>query len=350
VAGVSVSNPNQTTIMNPQNQPLLDAICRRGVLVSTSVRYWRGCKKLAPEDLGLDPSTVSDRLIQLGHKRLIPREALSRFALIESRAHALVEAASFPFLGGIARFVPNPRLAGVVEKLAKLREEFRDETLAFVADYTPLRDRALAEWRAASVQLRDSERLLHTIEQSFPPAGSIANRFVFETRMFQVAAPDSIRLEVIEGVEQMEIAEDRRRIADEASRKLRGDLDEFIRESVTALRQETAKLASDVLATIEGSENGVHQRTLNRLSSFIEDFRSLNFAGDRELESTLEKFRRDLLTRSAEDYRNSGGAMRDLTVGLDRLRESAVRMAKGDAGDVLSRFGQMGVRRFAEAG
>lgn len=168
--------------------------------------------------------------------------------------------------------------------------------------------------------------------------------------MFQVAAPDSIRLEVVEGVEQMEIAEDRRRIADEASRKLRCDLDAFIRESVTALRQETAKLASEVLATIEGSENGVHQRTLNRLSSFIDDFRSLNFAGDRELEGTLEKFRRDLLTRSAEDYRNSGGAMRDLTAGLDRLRESAVRLAKGDAGDVLSRFGQMGVRRFAEAG
>jgi hypothetical protein len=68
------------------------------------------------------------------------------------------------------------------------------------------------------------------------------------------------------------------------------------------------------------------------------------------LEGTLEKFRRDLLTRSAEDYRNSGGAMRDLTAGLDRLRQSAVRLAHGDAGDVLSRFGQMGVRRFAEAG
>ena len=336
--------------MNPQNQPLLDAICRRGVLVSTSVRYWRGCKKLAPEDLGLDPSTVSDRLIQLGHKRLIPREALSRFALIESRTHALVEAASFPFLGGIARFVPNPRLADVSGRLAGLREEFRDETLAFVADYTPLRDRALAEWRGASHQLVGSERLLHTIEQSFPPADSIENRFAFETRMFQVAAPDSIRLEVVEGVQQMEVAEERRRIADEASRKLRGDLDGFIRESVTALRQETARLAREVLATIEGSETGVHQRTLNRLSSFIENFRSLNFAGDRELEATLEQFRRDLLTRSAEDYRGSGGAMRDLTTGLDRLRESAVRLARGDAGDVLSRFGRMGVRHFAEAG
>ena len=81
---------------NPHNQPLLDAICRRGVLVSLSIRYWRGCKKLTAEDLGLDPANVSDRLIQLGHKRLIPRETLSKFALIESRAHALAESCSLP--------------------------------------------------------------------------------------------------------------------------------------------------------------------------------------------------------------------------------------------------------------
>jgi hypothetical protein len=51
--------------MNPtlnQNQPLLDAVCRKGVLVATSVRYWRGCKRLNAEDLGLDPANVSDRL------------------------------------------------------------------------------------------------------------------------------------------------------------------------------------------------------------------------------------------------------------------------------------------------
>jgi len=103
---------------NQYNLPLLEAVCRRGVLCATSVRYWRGCKKLRPEDLGLDPAHVSVRLIQLGQKRLVPREALSAFALIESRAHSLVEQASFPFLGGIARFVPNLRLGDLTTGLA----------------------------------------------------------------------------------------------------------------------------------------------------------------------------------------------------------------------------------------
>jgi hypothetical protein len=146
------------------------------------------------------------------------------------------------------------------------------------------------------------------------------------------------------------VADDRRRIAEEASRRLKADLDGFIRESVASMREETARLASEVLATIDGSGNGVHQRTLNRLSTFIDSFRSLNFAGDQQLESTLEKFRQELLTRSAEDYRNDSGAMASLTDGLNRLRQNAVQLARADARDVLARFGQMGTRKLAAVG
>jgi hypothetical protein len=127
------------------------------------------------------------------------------------------------------------------------------------------------------------------------------------------------------------------------------DLDAFVRESVASLRQETARLASDVLATIDGSEKGVHQRTLNRVSSFIDSFRSLNFAGDQQLEQTLDNFRRQLLARSAEDYRNQPGAMASLTDGLNRLRETAVQLAREDASDIVSRFGVIGHRRLAAA-
>ena len=68
---------------------------------------------------------------------------------------------------------------------------------------------------------------------------------------------------------------------------------------------------------------------------------------DQQLEQTLERFRRDLLSRSAEDYRNDSGAMSSLTDGLTRLRENAVQLASADARDVISRFGQQGGRRLA---
>ena len=153
---------------------------------------------------------------RVGHKRLIPRDALQAFALIESRVQATVESSSFPFLGGISRFVPNPRLGDLTDKLEKLRDEFREATLDFVAGYSPLRENAMAEWR-------------------------------------------------------------------EAARHMNGS-------------------AERLIATIDGSENGVHQRTLNRLTTFIDNFRSLSFAGDQQLEATLERFRRDLLNRHPSSF------------------------------------------------
>ncbi|HUR46448.1 MAG TPA: DUF3150 domain-containing protein, partial [Candidatus Saccharimonadales bacterium] len=92
------------------NDQLLDVLTRAGVLINVSVRYWRGCKKLNPEDLGLKSSQVSDRLISLGHKRLLPREALAELALVEGRAHALIDQNTFPFLNGLSHFLPNAKL------------------------------------------------------------------------------------------------------------------------------------------------------------------------------------------------------------------------------------------------
>ena len=43
---------------------MLEAITRQGVLYAASVRYWRGCKQLKPEDLGIDPAHVDERLIR----------------------------------------------------------------------------------------------------------------------------------------------------------------------------------------------------------------------------------------------------------------------------------------------
>ena len=153
-----------------------------------------------------------------------------------------------------------------------------------------------------------------------------------------------------EGLDQLETADQRRRIAEEAGRRLQADLDSFIRESVAALREEAGRLAGEVLETLDHSTVVVHQRTLDRLTDFIGRFRSLNFAGDAQLEQTLERFRQELLTRSAEDYRNDRSAMSALTQGPTRLRENAVQLARSDARDIIARFGRMGGRRLAVAG
>src|SRR4051794_34475181 len=147
--------------MQNQNHDLLSVLTREGVLIKVSCRYWRGTKKLKPEDLGLNESDVSDRLISLGHKRLLPKDALATLALVEGRAHALVEANTFPFLNGLGHFLPNARLEEVTNKLRELEGEFWAAKEEFLKRYSTLREEASGEWRRMAQKLvNDPERLV----------------------------------------------------------------------------------------------------------------------------------------------------------------------------------------------
>src|SRR3954452_19731608 len=138
--------------MNP-NQSLLSVLTREGVLIKVSVRYWRGTKKLKPEDIGLKQADLSDRLISLGHKRLLPKEALAALALVEGRAHALIESNTFPFLNCLGHFLPNGKLQEVTDKLKELEREFWAAKQEFLNKYSSLRSSAGKEWRNMAEKL-----------------------------------------------------------------------------------------------------------------------------------------------------------------------------------------------------
>ncbi|MBT3192514.1 MAG: hypothetical protein HN341_08160 [Verrucomicrobia bacterium] len=332
-----------------QNNDILSVLSRSGVLLNTSIRFWRASKKLKAEDLGLDPDTVTNHLISLGHKKLVPREALKNFALIESRAHALVDSATFPFLGGIARYLPNAKLGAVTARLEGLEQEFVFELSRFKAQYSSLRVEAAREWWDAARRLvNDPDRLVATIEASMPQAAELDRYFSFNTHLFQVAVPEkSSQLELIAAADQQAIADARDRAAQEAARKIRTGAEVFVSDCVATLRQETAKLCDDMLDSMSaGKTQGVHQKTLNRLVRFVDQFKELNFAGDREMEEQLERVRREFLSRTAEEYRDSSTAQARLRTGLGKLRDTARELAHQDASEIVASFGQMGVRRF----
>jgi hypothetical protein len=53
-----------------------------------------------------------------------------------------------------------------------------------------------------------------------------------------------------------------------------------------------------------------------------------------------------LLTRTAEEYRDSASARARLVNGLSRLRDQASQMARENATELVQRFGEMGRRKF----
>jgi hypothetical protein len=324
---------------------LLDALGARGVLISVSVRYWRARKKLNPEDLGLSRDQVNDRLISLGHKRLLPKDTLRELALVESRAHAVVEESTFPFLN-VARYLPNPKLQAVTDRLDELRLDFAHAQAAFQANYADLRDSALREWRSTADDLGvDPELLVTKVDAAFPAPDRMDRYFGFSVNLFQVAVPDIPQTDMIERATQEHVIAARESAAVAARQAIQQSCQTFIAESVAALREQTAKLCDEMLGTINGS-GSVHQKTLNRLAKFIDQFSELNFMNDHQMADQLERVRKQFLSQTAEAYRDDDAARQKLVGGLTALRERAVAMATADATQLVEQFGQMGRRRF----
>lgn len=334
-------------MQNGTREDLLKVLTREGVLLSVSVRYWRGCKKLTAEDLGLSASKISDRLISLGHKRLLPKDATASLALTEGRAHALIENNTFPFLNGLAHFVPNTKLAEVTAKLKELESEFWKAKEAFIERYGALRESAAEEWKAMAQDLvSDPERLVASIESAFPPVGKMDRFFGFDIQLFQIAVPDRLGLDMLALGDQDELIRAREQAAREAAGKIRSDAEKFVADCVATLREQTAHLCHEMLESINTCESGVHQKTLNRLLKFIEQFRTMNFVNDLEMEQQLEAVRTELLSRTAEQYRDSTKARNQLLTGLTQLRDTAKALATQDATELVQRLGELGRRKF----
>ena len=329
---------------------LLESLTLKGVLIDVSVRYWRASKRLSPEDLGLNPDQVTERLISLGHKRLLPKDSLRRFGLIESRAHGLIEADTFPFLHGLGHFLPNPKLDSVMAEMHKLEGEFEEVKKDFLNRYEDLRKQALEDWRLAAQRLvQKPEQLVAAINASFPNAERLDCHFGFSVQLFQIRLADNLQADLITWADQSEVMSARQNAASESARRMTSQLNEFIGECIASMREQTAELCEEMLASFNGGKSGVHQKTLNRLIRFIDQFKQLNFAGDRQMEEQLDRVRAEFLVRSAEQYRGDGNARQRLNDGLRGLADFARRLASEDTRELVEQFGQMGQRRIFRA-
>jgi hypothetical protein len=338
-----------TTTLEP-NHSLLPVLTREGVLLTVSISFWRGYMKLRAEDIGLEKKAVSDRLICLGHKRLLPKEALAELSLIEGRAHALVEANTFPFLNGLAHFLPNAKLQEVTGKLEELEDSFWIAKENFLRQYASLRQAASEEWRVMAEKLvKDPEQLVATIEASFPFPNRMDRYYAFDTQLFQIAMPQNLAAELVDVADQQAVIEARQKAAGDAAARIRSGVESFVADCVASLREQTAQLCEEMLSSINNSETGVHQKTLNRLVRFIDQFKQMNFVNDWEMEQRLEEVKRQLLTKTAEEYRDSTSARARLKQGLSQLANQARELASQDASEIVQRFGGLGQRRFALA-
>ncbi len=216
--------------------------------------------------------------------------------------------------------------------------------------YAPLRASAITEWHAAAIKLvGDPDQLVASIENAFPPVDRLDRHFTFAVNLFQISVPERLQADLISAADQQAVIQARHQTAVDANARINAGLESFVGDCVASLRQQTAELCEEMLASFKDGKTGVHQKTLNRLVSFMDQFKALNFAGDQQLEQRLEEVRKQFLTRTAEEYRDSASARRKLDVGIKNLADAARELARSDAAEIVQRFGQMGVRRLSLA-
>jgi hypothetical protein len=104
----------------------------------------------------------------------------------------------------------------------------------------------------------------------FPLPQRMDRFYGFELQMFQLTLPEKMSVDLISMAEQQEVMMARDKATQEASAKIHRDVELFVGECVASLREQTATLCEEMPQSINSSETGVHQKTLNRLVKFID--------------------------------------------------------------------------------
>jgi len=170
--------------------------------------------------------------------------------------------------------------------------------------------------------------------------------FGFAVQLFQIRAPESLDLALVSLAEHQEIIRAREAAAQAAAQQIHQGAQNFVADCVASLRQQTSELCQEMLESMRTGKTGVHQKTLNRLIRFIDQFKQMNFVGDQEMEAQLEHVRQEFLVRTAEDYRDDPAAQTRLQQGLQGLAETARALAGQESRELVERFGQLGQRKF----
>ena len=329
------------------------ALMREGVLVSLHIGRWRAKTRLSWHDLGIELEEEADRelqkIVDLGHKKLLPASLLKELDAIESAARKWLEKKAVRTYWGF--FVP---VTAYVE-WKEINEEHRSRYFAvrdrIVRDYQALVAEVVAGYRVAAQGAYRRLKALHPealerfpnvdafveafvqgIQVHIPPAEVIRDSFYFETELRYVplpslmaeewaererieaqAAAERERLELQLQVErewawaereklraevqaarsaaewkERLMREMHRDVVEQARRQKEELVDGFLRDLVVQLRSLVYEATTDVLAAIKRNDR-LPPRSVVQLRNLVEQVRSLNFYGDQEIEAMINR-------------------------------------------------------------
>ena len=291
-----------------------DALFYRGSIADLDVNVWGATLNLRPNDVDVNDTQDVREVLQLGKMRLAPKKAFDRILQIRRAALKDVENSSFnfPFLRG-ARYVPEAKVASLVERLNKRRADWDAAIFDFAEDYSTVRGEMLPVIRRALTDAgcRDIETAMARVESEYPK--QIEAHFGFSWKMYAIAGAKSAA-----GAE----------VASEETAQVKG----ILREIVVQLRDEFAEKVKSVAAIIARGGR-VPSTSIASCREVLNRVKTMNVFGDAELTNQVRAFERILgLSEVAIDPKDLGQSLTpDLNAIQNTLQTSlddAIRSAE----------------------
>jgi hypothetical protein len=352
VDGIKTGNPKWLALM------------REGVVVKLHVRRWRAKSRLDLTDLGLpseDDDLIGD-LLNLGDKRLLPKELGSRLEAIESAGRKALDRNGFATFWGT--FVPATNFEAWKaendahkQRYLDARNDLRDSYTDIVAQLTDAyRGAARAAFRRAKAldplsmtrqDLLDEALFVTTfvrrITAQIPTESQIYDSFGWEEEYTYIPLPSLLAEDAAEKERiQAERAAERQReelerddlwrtitiredadrarrdalirmneeITTEARKKKQQMIDGFLADLVKQLRATIYEATTDILATMSKNQGKLHPRSVVQLRNLIEQVGQMNFFGDTETDAMIHR------VRSIFDQRPETRNVADLQIAL----------------------------------
>lgn len=275
-----------------------------GVLVDLQIGMWTALQRNTKEDLGIEES-VPDYVVGLGMKRLIPKELAKTWVQIAGHARYVLRMNSFQFPISETSFVPIKALPHVIEQLEKCQAKFDHAWRTGLLDnFDKVREEFLSEYP------KHRKRL----EKLFPRREALEGKFYFEYGAFTVQLPKRIK---------MRKEEEESKAMEKYRRELDRRVEEFLSETVKTLRAKAVDICTSIVDSVRSGKT-ISTTSLSRLSKYIEQFKTMNFVGDSEIENRLTKLQHDILNgRDAEEFKDDAVARKALAAACDDIRKAA---------------------------
>ena len=283
---------------------------KKMTLVFHAVRFPDPALSNQPEYFGLG-SEYSKRIMSLGRIKLFPDEVLEKvfgevkdspiqtLKLVRSRLQNFIDQYSFPFMNGMARSIPNEKLAEFNSVVKELNQQFHDAMTDYLGSKDELMTASKEFWKkkssmfdipaeAISVGIQDKIMDLHESD------------FHFEVTHFAITVPESIEIQTMND-EEIEMLEARQEVVAASMKDLQISMEQFQAQVIIDLRVKYQQAFEGLLHSLKAGK--FNQKSINSVLKMCDEFKNLNIMEDKTLEGFVETWKAKLKEESAKSIK-----------------------------------------------